>query len=115
MGAAGAAERGESARAAGAAALPVLVREVVWARWPCFRVGLPSLDGLTRRRAGGLVRLLHVGDEPVAVAVAGAAPIVFAARAATEPAAREGIARMRFAMGVDDDLAEFHARFGGDR
>ena len=39
---------------------------------------------------------------------------MFAARAATEAAAREGIARMRFAVGVDDDLREFHARFRDD-
>lgn len=89
----------------------VLVREVVSPRWAPFRLGPPSLDGLTRRRGNGLIRLLHVGDEPVVVAAAGT---VFAARAASEEAAREGIARMRFATGIDDDLAEFHARFRGD-
>ena len=31
-----------------------------------------------------------------------------------EEAARAGIARMRFAVGIDDDLAEFHARFRDD-
>ena len=56
----------------------VLVREVVTPRWAPFRLGPGSLDGLTRRRGNGLVRLLHVGDEPVVVAVAGT---VFAARA----------------------------------
>ncbi|HET6550486.1 MAG TPA: hypothetical protein VFG79_18620, partial [Solirubrobacter sp.] len=34
--------------------------------------------------------------------------------AATEAAAREGIARMRYAVGIDDDVAEFHARFRDD-
>jgi 3-methyladenine DNA glycosylase/8-oxoguanine DNA glycosylase len=87
------------------------VREVVRPRWPFFRLGPPSLDGLTRRRGAGLVRLLHVGDEPVVVAVAGT---VFAARAATEAAAREGIARLRFATGIDDDVAGFHVRFRDD-
>src|SRR5205814_6972066 len=40
--------------------------------------------------------------------------VVLAARAHTEAAARSGIARMRFALGVDDDLAEFHGRFRAD-
>jgi 3-methyladenine DNA glycosylase/8-oxoguanine DNA glycosylase len=39
---------------------------------------------------------------------------VLSARAASDAAARHGIARMRFALGVDDDLAEFHARFRED-
>jgi len=94
-----------------AAMSTVLVREVVRPRWAPFRLGPPSLDGLTGRRGDGVVRLVHVGGEPVVVAVRGS---VFAARAATEPAARAGIARMRFATGVDDDLADFHARFRDD-
>jgi 3-methyladenine DNA glycosylase/8-oxoguanine DNA glycosylase len=93
------------------AALDVLVREVVEPRWPAFRLGPPTMDGLTRRRANGVVRLLHVNGAPVVVAVSGT---VFAARAATEAVAREGIARMRFATGIDDDLEDFHARFRDD-
>jgi 3-methyladenine DNA glycosylase/8-oxoguanine DNA glycosylase len=94
----------------------VLLREAVAPRWGHFALARPGLDGLLRRRGGGLVRLLHHGDEPVSVAVArpGRGPVVFAARAASEAAARHGIARMRFALGVDDDLAEFHARFRDD-
>jgi DNA-3-methyladenine glycosylase II len=80
-------------------------------RWAPFRLGPPSADGLTRRRGNGLVRLVHVDGSPVVVAVAGT---VFAARAASEEAARVGIERMRFATGVDDDLEEFHARFRDD-
>jgi 3-methyladenine DNA glycosylase/8-oxoguanine DNA glycosylase len=88
----------------------VLVREVVEPRWEPYRLGrLPG--GVARRRGAGLVRLTHVGDAPVVVAVAGK---VFAARAASEAAAREGIARLRFATGIDDDLAGFHARFRDD-
>jgi 3-methyladenine DNA glycosylase/8-oxoguanine DNA glycosylase len=90
--------------------LNALVREVVRPRW-AFRLGPPSLDGLTRRHGDGLVRLLHVDGAPVVVAVAGTR---FAARAATEESARAGIARMRHAVGVDDDLADFHARFRDD-
>lgn len=110
----GAAAAGASVRGAGRAPspdLPVLVRETVEPRWPSFRLGLPSLDGLTRRRGNGLVRLLHVDGAPVVVAASGT---TFAARAASEEAAREGIARMRFASGIDDDLAEFHAMFRDD-
>jgi DNA-3-methyladenine glycosylase II len=93
----------------------VLVREVVRPPWT-FRLGGGSMDGLLRRRGDGLVRLVHEDGDPVAVAVAQTAPdrVVFAARAATEAAARAGIARLRFATGVDDDLAAFHARFRDD-
>ncbi len=74
------------------------------------------MDGLLRRRGDGLVRLMHAGGAPVVVAVAQPAPdhVVFAARAASEAAAREGIARMRFVVGVDDDVREFHERFRDD-
>jgi 3-methyladenine DNA glycosylase/8-oxoguanine DNA glycosylase len=93
----------------------VLVREVVRPVWP-FRLGRASMDGLLRRRGDGLVRLTHVDDSPVVVAVAHPAPdhVVFAARAASEAAARIGIARMRHVVGVDDDLREFHERFRDD-
>ncbi len=91
--------------------MDVLVREVVAPRWPHFRLGPGSLDGCTRHYGRGLRRLLHVDGEPVVVAVAGT---VFAARASSEPAAREGIARMRHATGIDDDLREFHERFRDD-
>jgi 3-methyladenine DNA glycosylase/8-oxoguanine DNA glycosylase len=87
----------------------VLVRELVEPRWAPFRLGIAG--GLARRRGNGLVRLLHVGGEPVVVAAAGT---VFAARSRSETAAREGIARMRSACGIDDDLADFHARFRDD-
>jgi 3-methyladenine DNA glycosylase/8-oxoguanine DNA glycosylase len=62
-------------------------------------------------------RLLH--DEtgvPVVVRVAQSAPecVVFGARARSRESAEHGIARMRFALGVDDDLREFRARFARD-
>jgi 3-methyladenine DNA glycosylase/8-oxoguanine DNA glycosylase len=97
------------------AAGTVLVREVVRPVWT-FRLGRASMEGLLRRRGDGLVRLMHAGGAPVVVAVAQPAPdhVVFAARAASEEAAREGIARMRHVVGVDDDLREFHERFRDD-
>jgi hypothetical protein len=103
-------------RAGGAVAHgEVLVREVVRPAWQ-FRLGRASKDGLLRRRGDGLIRLLHVDGEAVVVAVAQASPdrVVFAARGSSDAAARAGIARMRFAVGVDDDLREFHERFRDD-
>ena len=84
--------------------------------WP-FRLGGGSADGLLRRRGAALQRLLRVGGEPVLVGIVQPARdrVLFAARSATAEAAREGIARMRFATGVDDDLRPFYERFAGDR
>lgn len=83
--------------------------------WP-FRLGGGSADGLMRRRGASLQRLLHLGGERVHVGIVQPAPdrVVFAARAATEEAASDGIARMRFATGVDDDLRPFYDRFRSD-
>ena len=86
--------------------------------WP-FR--LPSRlggDGVTRRRAGVLERLLH--DEqgrPVALRVAQPAPdrVLFGARAPSRCGAEHGIDRLRFALGVDDQLRDFYRRFSATR
>jgi 3-methyladenine DNA glycosylase/8-oxoguanine DNA glycosylase len=75
------------------------------------------MDGVTRRRGGVIERLLHDGEgEPVAVRVAQTAPtsVVFGARAHRRQSAEHGIARMRFALGVDDDLGEFRRGFEND-
>jgi 3-methyladenine DNA glycosylase/8-oxoguanine DNA glycosylase len=74
------------------------------------------MDGVLRRRGGVLERLLHHEDEPVLVRVAQTAPdeVLFGARAASRTAALHGITRMRFALGVDDDLRAFHRRFSRD-
>ncbi len=74
-------------------------------------------DGVTRRRGGVIERLLHDGcGAPVAVRVAQTAPdtVLFGARAPNRRGAEHGIARMRFALGVDDDLRAFHERFTRD-
>ncbi len=79
-----------------------------------FRLPLRAgMDGVLRRRGRVLERLLHHGEEPVVVRVAQSAPdcVLFGARAATRAAADHGIARMRFALGIDDDLEAFRRRF----
>jgi 3-methyladenine DNA glycosylase/8-oxoguanine DNA glycosylase len=94
----------------------VEVRVEVRPRW-IFR--LPrrgGLDGLARVRGGVLHRLLHVGEEPVLVRVAqlSADRVLFGAQAETPEAAAGGIARMRRALGIDQDLREFYDRFRSD-
>jgi len=73
-------------------------------------------DGLLRRRGEVLERLLHHEDVPVVVRVAQPAPdrVLFGARASSRTAAAHGIRRMRFALGVDEDLSGFLRRFARD-
>lgn len=74
------------------------------------------MDGVLRRRGGVLERLLHHDQEPVLVRVAQPAPdhVLFGARAGSRAAAAHGISRMRFALGVDEDLRAFQRRFARD-
>jgi 3-methyladenine DNA glycosylase/8-oxoguanine DNA glycosylase len=113
--AAGATARRSAAPASPWADAPVQLRAEVRPPWP-FRLGGGSSDGLLRRRGAGIQRWLHVGEEPVLVAVVQPAGdrVLFAARAGCAQAAAEGIARLRFATGVDDDLRPFHDRFRDD-
>ena len=75
-----------------------------------------GMDGVLRRRGRVLERLLHCDGEPVRVRVAQTAPdaVLFGAWARTPQAARYGITRMRFALGVDDDLGAFYREFADD-
>jgi 3-methyladenine DNA glycosylase/8-oxoguanine DNA glycosylase len=75
-----------------------------------------GLDGMLRWRGGVLERLLHHGEAPVVVRVAQQArdSVLFGARAPTRAAAEYGIERMRFALGVDEDLRPVLARFARD-
>ena len=82
-----------------------------------FRLSLVTgMDGVLRRRGRVLERLLHHRAEPVRVRVVQTAPdaVLLGARAHSSEAARYGIERMRFALGVDDDLAPFYRELGGD-
>ncbi len=79
-----------------------------------FRLSLRAgVDGVLRRRGAVLERLLHHGEEPVVVRVTQTSHdrVLFGARAGTRAAAAHGIARMRFAVGVDEDVGAFRRRF----
>jgi 3-methyladenine DNA glycosylase/8-oxoguanine DNA glycosylase len=76
-----------------------------------------GVDGvLRRRRSGELERLVHVGGAPAVVRVGQPARdrVVFVAGADSADVAEEAIARMRFALGIDDDLRPFYERFRFD-
>jgi 3-methyladenine DNA glycosylase/8-oxoguanine DNA glycosylase len=77
------------------------------------RVGL---DRVARVRGGVLHRLLHRGNEPVALRVAQLSPdrVLFGARAGSREVAEWGIERMRAALGIDQDLRGFYERFRCD-
>ena len=84
--------------------------------WP-FRLPRGSApDGVLRVRGGVVHRLVTVGEEPVVVRVAQLAAdrVLFGAQAKRRAAAQAAIARMRFALGVDDDLRPFYERFRRD-
>jgi DNA-3-methyladenine glycosylase II len=84
--------------------------------WP-YRLPGGGPDGvLRRRREGGIERLLHVEGAAVVVRVAQPARdrVVLVAGADSPDVAEEGLQRMRFALGVDDDLRQFYDRFRDD-
>jgi 3-methyladenine DNA glycosylase/8-oxoguanine DNA glycosylase len=80
--------------------------------WP-FRLPGGGADGVLRRRGGVRERLLHVGDDAAVVRAAqpGRDRVVIGAWADRADVADEAITRMRFALGVDDDLRPFYERF----
>ena len=84
-------------------------------RWP-LRLPGGGADGVLRARGGVLERLLHVEGQPVVVRAAqpGAHSVLIGAWGPSRGACERALERMRFALGVDDDLSEFHARFRAD-
>ena len=92
------------------------VRVEVRPPWPFTLPRWGGLDGLARVRRGVLHRLLHAGEVPVLVRVAQVSRtrVLFGAQAESVEAAEWAIARMRRALGIDQDLREFHARFRAD-
>jgi 3-methyladenine DNA glycosylase/8-oxoguanine DNA glycosylase len=95
---------------------PVELREELTPAGPFRLPRRNGMDGMVRRRGGVLERLLHRGEDPVLVRVAQTAPdrVLIGARAPSREAAAHGIARMRFALGVDEDPRPFLRRFAGD-
>lgn len=94
----------------------VELRVEVVPRW-CFR--LPrhgGRDGVLRCRRGVLERLLHLEGRPAIVRVAqvGERRVLFGSWAGDRVDAQAAIARMRFALGVDDDLRPFYERYRDD-
>jgi 3-methyladenine DNA glycosylase/8-oxoguanine DNA glycosylase len=74
-------------------------------------------DGVLRARAGVLERLLHVDGRPVIVRAAhgaGRAAVLLGAWGPSRGLCTVALARMRFALGIDDDVSEFHRRFRED-
>jgi 3-methyladenine DNA glycosylase/8-oxoguanine DNA glycosylase len=92
------------------------VRLEVSPPWPFRLPGRLGLDRLMRRRGGVLHRLVHFEEQAVVVRVAQltSGDVLFGAHAPSRAAAEHGIARMRFCLGVDADLQEFHSRFRFD-
>ena len=95
---------------------PVELREEVAPAGPFRLPRRNGMDGMLRRRDGVLERLLHHGEQPVLVRVAqpSADRALLGARAPSREAARHGIARMRFALGLDFDQRPFLRRFARD-
>jgi 3-methyladenine DNA glycosylase/8-oxoguanine DNA glycosylase len=98
------------------AAARVEVRVEVRPRWVFRLPRRRGLDGLLRVQGGVVHRLLHAGSEPVLVRVAQPSHdrVVFGAQATRRDTAVWGIERMRFALGVDQDLRPFYERFRFD-
>jgi 3-methyladenine DNA glycosylase/8-oxoguanine DNA glycosylase len=103
-------------RATGEGSAGIEVRIEVTPRWAFHLPRRLGLDGLARMRGGVLHRLLHADGEPVLVRVAALSHnrFLFGATAGSRAAADWGIERMRFALGIDQDLRPFYERFRFD-
>ena len=97
--------------------MPLRERRVEIAPASPYRLPLRAgMDGVLKRKGGVLERLLHREGEPVIVRVAQTAPdrVLLGALSRSRAAAAYGIERMRFALGVDDDLERFRRLFERD-
>ncbi len=92
------------------------VRVEIRPAWP-FRLPRGGMDGVARRSGTVLERLVHVEGERAIVRAAqpgGDRVVVGAWAAGGREVCQEAIARMRFALGVDEDLRAFFERFRFD-
>jgi 3-methyladenine DNA glycosylase/8-oxoguanine DNA glycosylase len=94
----------------------VEVRVEVVPRWPFRLPAHGGRDGVMRCRGRVLERLLHLDGRRAVVRVAqtGERSVLFGAWAQDRADAAAAIARMRFALGVDDDLRPFWERHRDD-
>ncbi len=97
-------------------ALPVHLRVEVVPPSPFRLPRRGGGDGVLRCRGGVLERLLHLDGRRAVVRVAqtGERAVLFGAWAEDRECAEEAIARMRFALGVDDDLRPFYEAYRWD-
>ena len=80
-----------------------------------YRLPGAGRDGVLLEREGALVRVVYAeGAAAVVRAWATRGAVRFRAEAPSRAAALASIERMRFALGTDHDLAEFHRRFRRD-
>ena len=88
--------------------------------WPHRLPSRNAPDGVMRAHGGVVARLLHVDGAPIVVHAwrrRDGSVMLRATAAPGEPVAEEletAIERMRFALGLDDDLSEFYDGFRGD-
>lgn len=75
-----------------------------------------GMDGVLKCKGGVLERLLHHDGEPVRVRVAQTARdrVLLGALSRSDGAAGYAIERMRFALGLDDELGDFYRAFAAD-
>ncbi len=80
-----------------------------------YRLPTAGRDGVLRSDGGALVRVVYAEGEAAVVRawIAGGA-VRFRADAPSRGAALAGVERMRFALGTDHDLGDFHRRFRRD-
>src|SRR3954464_10603206 len=92
------------------------VRTEVEPPWPFRMPTGAGPDGVLRRHGQVLQRRWRVDGEPAVVRVAqtGRDKVLFGAHATHRAVAHRAIGRMRFALGVDDDLRPFYDRFRDD-
>jgi 3-methyladenine DNA glycosylase/8-oxoguanine DNA glycosylase len=80
-----------------------------------YRMPGGGRDGVLLRTGAVLNRLLHLEEEPVVVrAWSTGSAVRLRSEAASQDAASAGIERMRFALGLDHDLSDFHRAFRRD-
>jgi len=80
-----------------------------------YRLPRAGRDGVLLERGGALVRVVCAeGEAAVVRAWVGGGAVRFRAEAPDRTVALAAIERMRFALGTDHDLGEFHRRFRRD-